>query len=125
MSTELSPELEQAAMGIGENAANEVSDAVLAAHLEMEAKRPGRRYVTVSDMFADSVITAMFRTGFDSGANPYRVVEGLPADAKLVDVKVFDWPAKMVQFFFESAEWPVEAEESQHSLVIRAERYTR
>jgi hypothetical protein len=63
------------------------------------------RYLTISDIVADSWLTAQMKTGFDSGKHPYRVIGGLPEDAKLVDIKLVNdmmYPGKAIMCVFHS-----------------------
>ena len=60
------------------------------------------RYVTISDLCFHDWISAQFKVGFDSGKYPYKVVGGLPEDAKLVDIKLLDVPMRMILCVFYS-----------------------
>jgi len=80
--------------------------------------------LSISDLAADSFLTTMFKTGYESNRLvPYRIIGGLPSDAKLVDCKVIeDHGFKIVAFLFESESFPdVEDPWNLPSLTIRSE----
>ena len=59
--------------------------------------------LNISDLAGDTWITGMLQTGFESNKYPYRIVNGLPKDAKLIEIKVIHEPVKCLQFLFESS----------------------
>ena len=63
---------------------------------------PKHRYLSVSEAFVDSSFVYQYKTGFDSGARPYRIISGLPEDAKLVDIKLLEHPTRMLMFIVHS-----------------------
>jgi hypothetical protein len=82
------------------------------------------RNLVISDVAGDSVVTAMFRQGFDSGLRPYRITQGLPADAKLVGLAMLENP-KALKFTFESQAFEdVENPDDLPSLVVLATAYS-
>lgn len=79
--------------------------------------------VVLSDLASQHVITAILKTGFDSGLRPYRIISGLPRDAKLVEVNMLDNP-RALQMIFESEEFEdVEDPKNTTPLAIVATSY--
>lgn len=79
--------------------------------------------VTISDLAVDTWLTAMLKTGFESNSRPYRVMQGLPEDAKLVGVDIVEGQVRAIRMFFESDSFPdVALPQEETSLTITVER---
>jgi len=77
-------------------------------------------HLSLSSLAGDTIITAMFKTGFQSWSHPYEITGGLPQDAKLVDAE-WDKEMQVLRFFFESEEFPdVDDPRQQSGLTIMA-----
>ena len=66
----------------------------------------GIKAVSITELAFDSILTAILVTGYESNKRPYRIVSGLPADAKLVDIKRHSGIENTWVFYFQSASFP-------------------
>ena len=80
--------------------------------------------IVLSDIVADSFLTAMFKTGYEHGKYRYTVTSGLPEDAKLLDCRLMQLDNyKCVALLFGSESFPdVTDPWKEPSLTIKCER---
>jgi len=67
---------------------------------------PRQRYLTISDVLFSEYLLDHFKTGYESPKVRYRIKEGIPADAKLMDIKLRRFISReeyeIIEMIFES-----------------------